>query len=68
MSKEEHLTKRREFLKKSFKGSVMVAGATVLATGCAGDKLTHLSNKKSKKEEILYQKSPAWDIYYSVAK
>ncbi len=64
---KREISPRRDFLKKS--GSIVaVAGAVAITAGCTTDKLTHLSNKKSKKEEILYQKSPDWALYYSVAK
>lgn len=68
--KTSNASNRREFLKKAAKTSVVfAAGGVVLSTGCStGDKVAHLSNKQSKKEEILYQKSPTWNLYYSVAK
>ncbi|RAX57877.1 hypothetical protein CCZ01_04410 [Helicobacter monodelphidis] len=59
---------RREFLKKAAKGSVTIAAGAAILTGCSGERLSHLSNKKSKKTEVLYQKSPHWELYYSVAK
>ncbi|WP_104722279.1 twin-arginine translocation signal domain-containing protein [Helicobacter mesocricetorum] len=60
---------RREFLKGAAKTSVAVAGVGVVLAGC--DKKIESKNiirGKSKKEEILYQKSKQWDLYYSVAK
>lgn len=60
---------RREFLKTTAKASLAVAGTSVVLGGCAkkGDG-SKLVRGKSPKEEILYQKSPQWDMYYSVAK
>lgn len=60
---------RREFLKKSAKTSVAVASVSIALAGC-GKKGTseNLISGKSPKQEILYQKTPQWDLYYSVAK
>ncbi|WP_026943223.1 twin-arginine translocation signal domain-containing protein [Helicobacter rodentium] len=60
---------RREFLKTTAKTSVAVAGAGVVLAGC-GKKGTseNLVRGKSPKQEILYQKTQQWDLYYSVAK
>ena len=60
---------RREFLKKSAKTSVAVAGVSIALAGC-GKKGTseNLIRGKSPKQEILYQKTQQWDLYYSVAK
>lgn len=60
---------RREFLKTTAKASLAVAGTSVILGGCAkkGDG-SKLVRGKSPKEEILYQKSPQWNLYYSVAK
>ncbi len=60
---------RREFLKKTAKTSVAIAGTSVALAGC-GKKGTseNLVRGKSPKTEILYQKTKQWDLYYSVAK
>ncbi|CAM2934647.1 hypothetical protein B6S12_07505 [Helicobacter valdiviensis] len=60
---------RREFLKTATKTSVAIAGVSVVLAGC-GKKGTseNLVRGKSPKEEILYQKTKQWDMYYSVAK
>ncbi|AWI35053.1 twin-arginine translocation signal domain-containing protein [Helicobacter apodemus] len=60
---------RREFLKNATKTSVAVAGVGVVLAGCSKNTPNeNVVQGKSPKEEILYQKSKQWDLYYSVAK
>lgn len=67
--KQQSGEQRREFLKKAAKTSVVIAAGGVALTGCSGgSRIDHLNAKQSKKVEILYQKSPQWTLYYSVAK
>lgn len=60
---------RRKFLKNVTKTSIVVAGAGVVLAGCGKKGSSdNLVRGKSPKKEILYQKTPQWDLYYSVAK
>ncbi|RAX51631.1 hypothetical protein CCY99_08695 [Helicobacter sp. 16-1353] len=61
--------KRREFLKTSAKAGAVTAVAGVAFSACSSGKPTQegLTRGKSKKVEVLYQKSKYWDAYYKVA-
>ncbi|MBQ7676304.1 MAG: twin-arginine translocation signal domain-containing protein [Campylobacter sp.] len=60
-------TNRRDFLKKSLKltaaTTAVVGATTLLAKGEATDS-SGVSRGKSKKKEVLYKKSEAWEKYY----
>ena len=59
---------RRNFLKTSAKVGVGVAVAGIAITACS-DKVEQkeITKGKSRKQEVLYQKSKYWDSYYKVA-
>ncbi|NLU33679.1 Uncharacterised protein [Wolinella succinogenes] len=60
---------RRKFLVKAGKTSVLLAGGAIVLSGCNNEPKAspELTRGKSKKTEILYQKSPHWEEYFSVA-
>lgn len=57
---------RRVFLKNALKVGTATTVAGLAFSGCSGDKSRSGSviRGKSKKEEILYQKSQHWSAYY----
>lgn len=59
---------RRRFLIKAGKGSVLLAGGAIALSGCndSSAQAPELTRGKSKKKEILYQKSKFWEAYYSI--
>ena len=60
---------RREFLKTTAKTSIALTGAGIALAGCGKrGSSENLVRGKSPKNEILYQKTQQWDLYYSVAK
>ena len=60
---------RRSFLKATAKAGVGVAVASVAISACSDTKVAQqeVTKGKSKKLEVLYQKSKYWDAYYKVA-
>ncbi len=66
------LKNRREFLKKALQVGV-IAGVGVAATGAFASKEYNESNQngvvsgKTKKKEVLYYKSEAWEKFYKIA-
>lgn len=61
--------KRRNFLKTSTKVGVATAVAGIAITACSNTKVSQkeVVTGKSRKQEVLYQKSKYWDSYYKVA-
>ncbi|AII15315.1 putative formate dehydrogenase-associated protein [Campylobacter iguaniorum] len=64
---------RREFLKKALQVGA-IAGAGVVATNALASSKTYseqdangVVSGKSKKKEVLYYKSEAWNKYYKIA-
>ncbi|WP_277641699.1 hypothetical protein [Wolinella succinogenes] len=57
---------RREFLKSATKTTVVAAAVGVSMAGCMGGRTVtdNLTRGKSSKQETLYQKTAAWDMYY----
>ncbi|PSM53299.1 putative formate dehydrogenase-associated protein [Campylobacter blaseri] len=58
-------SKRREFLKKTAIGSAGVVG---LATMSFATTPENLKKDSGKKKEVLYKRTPDWDLYYRNAK
>ncbi|RDU64859.1 twin-arginine translocation signal domain-containing protein [Helicobacter sp. MIT 14-3879] len=59
---------RRKFLKTTAKAGAITAVAGIAISACSSNKSsTKITRGKSKKEEVLYQKSPYWEAYYKVA-
>lgn len=61
---------RREFLKKA---AIVASGvATTQAMGASlslkNDLADKVKNTSGKKEEILYKRTPAWDLFYKQSK
>ena len=54
---------RREFLKK-----VGLVGAVAASGAVAANANENLKSGKSKKTEVLYQRSKNWELYYKQAK
>lgn len=59
-------SKRREFLKKTAIGSAGVAG--LATTSFATDLTQKIKKDSGKKKEVLYTRSPEWELYYRQAK
>ena len=60
-------TNRRDFLKKSLKvtaATTAIVGATTLLAKGGSSGSTGVASGKSKKKEVLYKKSEAWEKYY----
>ena len=60
-------TNRRDFLKKSLKltaVSTAVVGTTALLASDETSSSNGVAKGKSKKKEVLYKKSEAWEKYY----
>lgn len=60
---------RRKFIVNAAKVGVASAVAGVAVSACSNNKpqQKELSYGKTKKQEVLYQKSKYWDAYYKVA-
>ncbi|MDE6885875.1 MAG: twin-arginine translocation signal domain-containing protein [Helicobacteraceae bacterium] len=60
---------RRKFLKDSAKVGVAAVATGVAISACSNSTKTQqeVFKGKSKKQEVLYQKSPYWEAYYKVA-
>ncbi|MGP1451136.1 MAG: hypothetical protein ACTTJS_08495 [Wolinella sp.] len=57
---------RRDFLKSAAKTTVVATAVGAGVVGCGGNKVTdNLTRGESTKEEIIYQRSPQWNLYYS---
>lgn len=61
--------KRRNFLKTTAKAGAITAVAGMSISACSNAKLEQkeVAKGKSRKQEVLYQKSKYWDAYYKVA-
>lgn len=60
-------TNRRDFLKKSLKltaATTAVVGATTILANDEVSSSNGVTKGKSKKKEVLYKKSEAWEKYY----
>lgn len=61
--------KRREFLKKSAVAAATLGASGAIASGLKSDKLpAKIKNQSGKKSEILYKRSPEWELFYKQAK
>lgn len=59
---------RRKFIVNAGKTSVLLASGAVAFSGCSnGEMAPELVRGKSPKKEILYQKTPHWEAYFSIA-
>lgn len=60
---------RRQFLKTTAKAGAITAVAGIAITACSNNKVEQkeITKGKSRKQEVLYQKSKYWDAYYKVA-
>ncbi|MBR7118360.1 MAG: twin-arginine translocation signal domain-containing protein [Helicobacteraceae bacterium] len=60
---------RRSFLKTTAKAGAITAVAGIAITACSNTKVEQkeVVKGKSRKQEVLYQKSKYWDSYYKVA-
>lgn len=60
---------RRNFLKTTAKVGAVTAVAGMSISACSSGKTNQreITKGKSRKTEVLYQKSQYWDAYYKVA-
>lgn len=60
---------RRNFLKTTAKAGAITAVAGIAISACSNTKVEQqeVAKGKSRKQEVLYQKSKYWDAYYKVA-
>ena len=58
--------KRRVFLKKTLQASAVVVGAAVVGANAktSGKEGNGVVLGKSRKKEILYKETKAWELYY----
>lgn len=63
------LNPRRKFIANTAKvgAATIIAGATISACSNKKSPQKELSYGRTKKKEVLYQKSKYWDAYYKVA-